>query len=112
MPRPRFSLRWLILLVLVAALLLFGEQMRRTRRFRLLKAEEYRQEERDWRQTQLQLERRFAQGRDANPRYADLSEVELRRELENIRDVSENHRIWADHSLRLVRWYEQGAVRP
>ena len=49
MRRPRFTLRWLMLLVLLVALLLFGEQMRRVRNHRLLKADSYRQDERKWR---------------------------------------------------------------
>lgn len=112
MPRPRISLRWMMLTVSVVALLLFGVQTWRTRQDRLLKAAMYRQEERDWRKTHLLLQNRLARGRDANRRYARMSDEALRRELEGVRFTSENHRIWADYTLRLARWYERGASRP
>lgn len=111
MSRPRFSLRQVILLLFVLALLLGGERMLRARRDRLARAAECRQEEAGWRRTQHQLERRLARGRDANRRYATLSDEDLRLEMDRTRDVAENHRLWADHYLNMARWYERGAAR-
>jgi hypothetical protein len=108
MPCIRLSIRTLMVLVLLVALLLFGEKMRRTYIYRYLKAGEYRQEERDWRKTHEQLERRLTLRQNGDPRYARMSEAEV----EATREVSENHRLWADYSIQMARWYEAGTSRP
>jgi hypothetical protein len=110
--RLRFSLRWLVLVVALAALLMFGEQMRRNRNSRLRKASEFDGERQLLIVGIKRLEKSAARIRGLTPTQAEIMRQVNEMLLDDLeRDMHLDH-IREDYFHRMAEWYKQRAARP
>src|SRR5262245_45854577 len=103
--RPRFTIRWLMVVVAVAATLLTAEKMRRTWQERSQKAAAYLAEAKSWSDGASKVE-----GMMVLPR--SRSDPASRQRLADLEEVASNYRDHERSNRELASKYAQAAARP
>ncbi len=103
--RPRFTIRRLMVVVVVVATLLTVEKMRRAWRERTLKAAEYASEAKSWSEDAAKVDRMMVKPRS-------LSDAASRQRLAELDQVARNYRDHERSSRELASKYARAAARP
>jgi hypothetical protein len=105
LPRARFTIRWLMVAVAGAAILLTAEKLRRVWRERSLKAAEYAAEAKSWSDDASKVERMMVKPRSR-------SDAASRQRLADLDDVARNYRDHERSYRELASKYDRAAARP
>jgi hypothetical protein len=105
LPRPRFTIRWLMVVVAVVATLLTAEKMRRNWRERSLMAAAYSAEAKSWSDDASKVESMMVMPRSR-------SDPASRQRLADLERVARNYRDHERSNRELASRYARAAARP
>jgi hypothetical protein len=104
-PRPRLTVRRLMIVAMILCVLLMGEKMRRVSRYRSMRAAELADEAESWSKDASVVEKMMA-----NPGGNDEADTRVR--LTEIRDAARGYRKRSEYCRGLASVYEHAAYRP
>jgi hypothetical protein len=105
LPRLRFTVRRMMIVVAVVATLLAAEKMRRVRRERSLKAADYAAEAKSWSDDASEVESMLVKPRSR-------SDAASRQRLAELDEVARNYRDHERSNRELASRYARAAARP